>query len=116
MKLNKYKHTPKFSFNKNFWGKTNILTNIDEFNKLSKFAFKLGEIELTKGGHLPQSDFIPEGGFWIYKPSLTNKVSSVEFGLVYSGRIYRFTFRPTLETDEADYTGLDAIKELRKSC
>lgn len=116
MKLNDYNHTPKFSFNRNFWGKTNIITSISEFNKIAKFAFNLGEIELTNGGHLPKLDFIPEGGFWIHQPSLTNKLSSVEFGLVYNARIYRFTFRPSLETDEVGYTGLDAIKEFRKSC
>ena len=112
--LEKYKKCP-LNYNKHHWGTANIISDIDEYNKVAKFAFSLkGRLEFTKGGHLNKPKWPIPGAVWVGGEEGT--VSSFEFMMYYTGFLYRFVYRPKLPTDEEDFTGLDALRLMREEC
>lgn len=113
MNLTKYKSS-SIIYNKNMWSEGNIIVDMTEFNKILRFGFNLGKLEMTNNGHLKKEKILRQGAVWVKQPQ--GRVSSLELLIIYQGRLYRFIYRPSLDTDEPEFTGLDALKIMRKEC
>lgn len=111
---NKYNKVPLDSYYKTYWGVANLISDVEEYNMIAEFAFSLGKLKLTFGGHLAKVDFLTQGATWV--GVVGGKASSFEFIMYYLGFIYRFVYRPALPTDEVGFTGLDALKLMKKEC
>ena len=61
MKLLKNYIKSPICYNKHQWGPANVISSIDEYNRVAKFAFSLGTMKLTRYGHL-HKDSIPSQG------------------------------------------------------
>lgn len=109
-KISDYRSVP-FNFNNKEWGPANLIDNMTEFNELAKYCFSTGTLILTTKQHLSKDSITP-GAVWLN----TKSTDSVEFICAHKGRIYRFAFRPSTQNDIDNFTGLDALKLMRKEC
>lgn len=102
----------KLEFDSHNWPRVNIITDVDQMNKIIEFIKTLGpQKTITPNGHLRKEPLVRQGWFINNYNKSTVKM---EFGAIYRGNLYRFLFWPGKnEEEEKGITGADALKDFR---